>query len=89
MKIILSAIAVMVLMLTIINAVRNRFRPASKPNNTLIMIGMVICSLAIVAICLSAYYAGNSSHIPKMMLPAFILVVLTDQYRRNRQKLRP
>ncbi|MBK7809126.1 MAG: hypothetical protein IPJ51_23000 [Saprospiraceae bacterium] len=88
MKIFLSALAVMVLMLTIINGVRNRFRPAVRPNNTLILIGIVVCFLAIIAICLSAYFAGNSSHIPKMMLPAFILVVLIDQYRRNRRKLR-
>ena len=78
----------MVLMLTIINGVRNRFRPEVRPNNTLILIGIVVCFLAIIAICLSAYFAGNSSHIPKMMLPAFILVVLIDQYRRNRRKLR-
>jgi len=86
MKVVLSALAIMVLMLTIINGVRNRFRPAKKPNNLIIIMGILVCSLAIVAVCLSAYFARNSSHVPKMVIPAFLLVVLIDQYRRNKQR---
>jgi len=88
MKILLSAFAVLILLLTIINGIRSRFRPVTKPKNTYLVAGMVLCTLVIIVLCISAFYAGNSSHIPKMIVPAFVLVILGDQYRRNKKNFK-
>lgn len=88
MKIFLSAFAVLILMLTIINGIRNRFRPGAKPKNAYLVAGIVICTLVIIVLCISAFYAGNTSHIPKMIVPAFVLVILGDQYRRNKRNFK-
>ncbi len=88
MKIFLSAIAILVLILTVINSIRNRFRPSPKPDNTLLGAGIVLCVVAVCGICISAYLAGNLSHLPKLIFPVFMLIILTDQYRRNSRRLK-
>ncbi|MBL0100470.1 MAG: hypothetical protein IPP49_10855 [Saprospiraceae bacterium] len=81
MKIFLSSIAILILLLTIIDKVANRFRPVKQRNNTLIIIGIVLTSFSALAVLASCYFAGDLSHLPKLALPLTLLVLLVIQYK--------
>ncbi|MBK8515895.1 MAG: hypothetical protein IPL55_06280 [Saprospiraceae bacterium] len=86
MKIFFSAIALLVLILTIIDKIRLRFRPDYKRNDGWVVSGLLISGIVIIIILLLAYFKADTKLYYKAIFPGFFLIIFFDMYRRRRQK---
>ncbi|MGB4960400.1 MAG: hypothetical protein WBO36_13045 [Saprospiraceae bacterium] len=84
MKIILAAIAGMVLILTVISGIRNRFRPYKKTDTRWMIIAIVFFLIIMAVLGFHYYLTGERGDLAKMLIPFAILLILIDQYRRSR-----
>jgi glucan phosphoethanolaminetransferase (alkaline phosphatase superfamily) len=85
MKIILLACTGLIFILTVINKIRSRFRPNTVPDNRWIVIGLVFSILALIAIYLHYHYTKDAKELSKLLVPVVALIILSDQYRRNKK----
>jgi len=87
MKIFLSALAILILMLTIIDKLRARFgfKDATfKSNGKWLIVGICIC-VCLIGLAGHQYYSTKSSGaFTKMLIPAVCILVMVDLWRRKK-----
>lgn len=87
MKIFLSAIAILILLLTIIDKLRARFGYKNASYNSTgkwLIIGICICVLLLGLAGHQYYITKSSGAFTKMLIPAVCLMVMIDLWRRKK-----
>jgi hypothetical protein len=86
-KIIFTAVAALLIILTIIDKIRVAFGKKNPESNKkfkqYLCFGMAVCLLLMVYIGYQYYLHKDNSILSKTLFPVFILVILVDQWRRT------
>jgi len=78
-------IGLAVLLFLGVRLLKNKYQ-GQKFNQTLQIIGLLFCTMAIIATFISYYYSGDKTQLYKLSLPALIAIIAIEQIRRNKKR---
>jgi len=78
------AIALVVLLFLAIPLLKKNYQ-SEKFKQTLQIIALLFCMLAVIAIFISYYLSGDKTHLYRLSLPVLIGIITIEQFRRNKK----